>query len=98
MSAARLKVFQDNAMDQHIHMDYVLRSKADMSVGWVKALKDGPNVVQVIARWKGPENSEDFRDFLKNVYKEVPTMVKHLLVLKIMPTDPFVNANAALFL
>ena len=96
--ASRLKFYRDDDIDTDVIMSHVLHSEIGMSVSRLMGLQEDPDGLKVIVRWKGLSNSEDSAEPLKNVYEDVPKMVKRLLLRKSIPVHLVNKARAALAL
>ena len=83
---SRLPFYDDPSLDEKAIMSHVLSSETGMTVQKLLRLVRNPEGFHVLVRWKGLPSSDDTLEPLRNVYEDVPAMLKKLLERKTTPT------------
>ena len=98
LHASRLKFYHDPTLDTDAVMSHVLQSETGMTVQRLLRLKEHPDGVYVVVRWKGLPNSDDTLEPLLKVNEDVPRMLERLLNRKNSPHELITKARKILAL
>lgn len=93
---SRLKFYHDSALDTEVIISHVVQSETGMIVHRLHKLVDTAEAVKVEVRWKGLPGSEDTLGTLKQIYEDVPGLLKKILVRKNTPANLVAKARQLL--